>query len=264
LALLNADRPLVVPSAWDPGLARVLERAGARAIGIQLDDIAWSLGHSSWTSAPDEVVTACVRTCRAVVDAPVIADLSTASGSSIVGGSHDPTNVLRLLIAGGVAGVTVAGDAMADGRVARESLLRSVTRGASARLYVEARVDPPVIDTQAGRRKHQRQYNEMLRLARACAAAGAEGLLVSGCYASHAACLTRDVAIPVSIDVSYGWAAPVQVLARAGVRSVRLGHGPLRAALALMEGVVAEVLERGSYDLMNRQISRAADAWRLA
>jgi 2-methylisocitrate lyase-like PEP mutase family enzyme len=263
-ALLNGDRPVVVPSAWEPGVARLCERAGARAIGIQLDDIVWSLGYVSWTSAPDEVVTACVRTCLAVIDAPVIADLSTASESSIVGELFGLANVLRLLIAGGVAGVTIAGDAMVDGRIPREGLLGSVTRSAGARLYVEARVDPAVTDTDAGGRKHQRQYDEMLRLARACAAAGADGVLVSGCYASHAIRLVRDLAIPVSIDVSHGWAAPVQVFAAAGVRSVRLGHGPLRAASGLMDAIIAEVLERGSYDLMNRHLSRATRTWRLA
>jgi 2-methylisocitrate lyase-like PEP mutase family enzyme len=263
VALLDGV-PLVVPSAWDPGSARLLERAGARAIGIQLDDIGWSLGHASWTSAPDEVVAACVRTCRTVIHVPVIADLSTASESSIVGEPHGLANVLRLLIAGGVAGVTVAGDAMVDGRIPRENLLASVTRSAGARLYVEARVDPPVIDIEAGGRSQQRQYNEMLQLARACAAAGAEGALVSGCYAAEAVRLVRDVPLPVSIDVSQGWAAPVHVFARAGVRSVRLGHGPLRAALGLMKGVVAEALERGSYDLMNRHMSRSAGARRPA
>jgi 2-methylisocitrate lyase-like PEP mutase family enzyme len=264
VALLDGEVPLVVPSAWDPGSARLLERAGARAIGIQLEDIAWSLGHASWTSAPDEVVAACVRTCRAVIDVPVIADLSTASESGVVGEPHGLANVLRLLIDGGVAGVTVAGDAMVDGRIPRENLLGSFTRDAGARLFVEARVDPVVIDTDAGGRKHQRQYNEMLRLARACAAAGAEGVLVSGCYASHAVRLVRHVPVPVSVDVSHGWAAPVQVFASAGVRSVRLGHGPLRAALGLMKGVVAEALERGSYDLMNRHMSRGAGARRPA
>jgi len=264
LALLDGEAPLVVPSAWDPGSARLLERAGARAIGIQLDDLVWSLGHASWTSAPDEVVTACVRTCRAVIDVPVMADLSTASESSIVGEPPDLTNLLRLLIAGGVAGITVAGEAMVDGRIPHENLLGCITRDASTRLFVEARVDPAVIDTDAGGRKHQTQYTEMLRLGRACAAAGAQGVLVSGCYASHAVRLVRDVPIPVSIDVSHGWAAPVQVFARAGVRSVRLGHGPLQAALGLMKGVVAEALERGSYDLMNRHMSRAAGARRPA
>lgn len=264
VALLDGEVPLVVPSAWDPGSARLLKRAGARAIGIQLEDVVWSLGHASWTSAPDEVVTACVRTCRTVIDVPVIADLSTASDSSIVAEPRELANVLRLLIDGGVAGITVAGEAMVDGRIPRENLLGSVTRSGGARLYVEARVDPAGIDSDGGVRSQQRQYNEMTRLARACAAAGAEGLLVSGCYASHAVRLVRDLAIPVSIDVSHGWAAPVHVFAKAGVRSVRLGHGPLRAAVGLMEGVVAEALEHGSYDLLNRHISRSGGARRLA
>jgi 2-methylisocitrate lyase-like PEP mutase family enzyme len=263
-ALLDGEVALVVPSAWDPGSARLLERAGARAIGIRLDDIAWSLGHASWTSAPDEVVTACARTCRAVIDLPVIADLSAASETNVVGEPHGLADVLCSLIAGGVAGVTVVGDAIVDGRVPRENLVGSVTRSAGARLYVEARVDPAVIDSDAGGGKHQAQYTEMLRLGRACAAAGAQGVLVSGRYASHAVRLARDLAIPVSIDVSHGWAAPVHVFASAGVRSVRLGHGPLRAALGLMEGVVAEALERGSYDLMNRHMARGPGTRRLA
>jgi 2-methylisocitrate lyase-like PEP mutase family enzyme len=104
----------------------------------------------------------------------------------------------------------------------------------------------------------------MLRLAQACAAAGADGVLLSARFASDAVRLVRDVSMPVSVDVGEGWAAPVQMFASAGVHCVRLGRGPLRAALEFVTRVVVEAQERGSYDLMSRHISATAGASRLA
>jgi 2-methylisocitrate lyase-like PEP mutase family enzyme len=254
VALLARERSLVLPSAWDAGSARLLERAGARAIAIQLDDIAWSLGHDSWASAPDDVVAACARICRAVGDVPVTIDLSTASGSAGLGAPRDATHLLRALIAAGIAGVTASGSAIVGGSAQSNALLASRDARAGIRLFIEARVDPPTVDPDA-RRHRTGRYDEMLGLARACMAAGADGVLLSGAYAAEAVRLVRDVSVPVSVDVGDGWAPPVQIFASAGVRSVRLGRGPLQAASALVQRVATEVLERGTYDLMSRHVA---------
>jgi 2-methylisocitrate lyase-like PEP mutase family enzyme len=263
-ALLNGKRPLVLPSAWDAGSAQLLARAGALAIAIQFDDVAWSLGYATWTNAPDEVVAACARICRAVLDLPVTVSLGSMSASDGFGGSCDPPHLFSALIAAGIAGVTASADAKVDGGIRCIRLLRSLALHARTRLFVEARLDPHLIEAEVGGRSRRGEYEEMLRLSQACAAAGADGVLLSARSASAAVRLVRDVSMPVSIDVGDGWAAPVQMFASAGVRCVRLGGGPLRAVLKLLTRVVVEAQERGSYDLMSRYISETVTASRPA
>jgi 2-methylisocitrate lyase-like PEP mutase family enzyme len=245
VALLAAERPVIVPSAWDAGSASLLRDAGARAIAVNLNDVAWSLGHTGWASASDDVVAACSRICRSA-RVPIIVELDTPPINNRLAASYGVASLVRALIGCGIAGVTVAADATIEGRVRWIRSLRSL----SDRPFIEARVDPPVAQA-CGRRE---QYDAMLRFAQACVDAGADGVLVSARQVVDVSRLVRGVSVPVSVDVGDGWAPPVQMFQRVGVRSVRLGRGALRAALGMVRSVVREALERGSYDLMNRHL----------
>jgi 2-methylisocitrate lyase-like PEP mutase family enzyme len=247
-ALLAAEQPLVLPSAWDAGSARLLERAGAKAIAVHLDDVAWSLGHETWTSAPDDLTAACSRICRAAAGVPITVDLGAIVSTSRFA-SYSATPLVRVLLASGVAALTVSADATLDAQMQSIRALRSLRARDGSQFFIEARVSRRTLGARGG------SYDVMLGLARACVAAGADGVLVSGSGAADVVRLAREISTPVSVDVGDGWAPPVRLFARAGVRCVRLGRGVLRASLGVIQTVVREALDRGSYDLMSRHMA---------
>ena len=67
--------PLVLVNAWDAASARIVERAGATAIGTTSAGMAWSLGYADGECLPaSELLPACARICR-VSGVPVSVDI---------------------------------------------------------------------------------------------------------------------------------------------------------------------------------------------
>src|SRR5581483_265673 len=67
--------PLVLANAWDVASARIVERAGARAIATSSAAVCWALGYRDGQEIPrDEMLGWVGRIVRAV-DLPLTADL---------------------------------------------------------------------------------------------------------------------------------------------------------------------------------------------
>ena len=63
---LHAQRPLVLPNAWDAASARVIEAAGAPAIATTSAGIAYSLGYADGQRiSRDEMLSVVARIARA-------------------------------------------------------------------------------------------------------------------------------------------------------------------------------------------------------
>lgn len=243
--LQRGSRPLVVPHAWDAGSARVLERAGAAVIGVAAADVAWSLGSDRAEQLVlDELLGVCARICRSIA-VPATLDLRETHGAA-----DEPRALVEALDGFGMAGITLPD---APGRdVARYvAAYRAAACRAGARLFVEAHIEAPAASAPT-RADRAARYADVARRARACVAAGADGVLVTGVDWAEVVSLARELPVPVGVDVSDGWAPPVHALARAGVRRVVLGRAMLRSALAALRTITVEVLDRGSYDVMSR------------
>src|SRR4030088_2661344 len=79
-------RILVLPNAWDPMSARVIEEAGARAIATTSAGVSFSVGYPDGEAMPrDEMIAAIARIAR-VVTVPVSADIES-------GFAHDAREV---------------------------------------------------------------------------------------------------------------------------------------------------------------------------
>ncbi|CAN7369542.1 isocitrate lyase/phosphoenolpyruvate mutase family protein [Variovorax sp. LjRoot84] len=243
---------LTLVNAWDAVSARVVERAGARAIGTTSAGMAWSLGHADGEQMPaGELIAACARICR-VASVPVSVDIERGFGRS----TEEVCAVVRALIDMGVVGVNIE-DGVLPGtqRLAppeilceRIDALRKTAAQMEAQLFINARTDTyfDANDDAAAR------YEDTVRRAQRYAAAGADGIFVPGMdRAEEVARFVRAVSLPVNVYAGYAGALPVDAATRAGARRVSLGCGPLQAALALLRRVAAEAFDEGRHDAMS-------------
>ena len=70
---------LLLANVWDAASARVVERAGARALATTSAGVAWAQGHRDGDRLPREVVAAAVRAIARVVRVPLSVDLEEAA-----------------------------------------------------------------------------------------------------------------------------------------------------------------------------------------
>src|SRR5262249_16176398 len=94
---------LVLPNAWDAGSARVLEKAGARAIATSSAAVAWAHGYPDGQALPLDNVVATVRAIVRVVDLPVSADIEAAYARDAAAAGATAARVIDA----GVVGINV-------------------------------------------------------------------------------------------------------------------------------------------------------------
>ncbi len=101
--LHTGPEPLVLVNAWDAVSARIVERAGATAIGTTSAGMAWSLGYADGERMPaGEMLAACARICR-VASVPVSVDIEQGFGDS----TQAVADVAGALIDRGAAGINI-------------------------------------------------------------------------------------------------------------------------------------------------------------
>ena len=232
--------PLVLVNAWDAVSARIVERAGAKAIATTSAGIAWALGYSDGERVPvSELLAATARICR-VADVPVTVDIERGFGDS----TQAVCEVVRALIDMGAAGVNIEDGTLPGTRelAPPEILCERIEalRRLDARFFINARTDTYFVanDDPAAR------YEDTLRRARLYASAGADGIFVPGMSKlEEIAGLAAAVPLPVNVYAGHTKAPSVAVLAGAGARRISLGCGPLQAALGLLDRIAAEAFD---------------------
>src|SRR5712692_8038384 len=105
------EAPLVLANAWDVASARIVERAGARAVATSSAAVCWALGYRDGQEIPLDEMLDWVGRIVSAVELPVTADLE--------GGYGDPAATAAGAWAKGAVGLnvedaTVAGLAAVD------------------------------------------------------------------------------------------------------------------------------------------------------
>lgn len=234
-ALHHAERPLVLPNAWDHASGAALHRRGFAAIGTT------SLGVAAAAGLPDGTGATRAQTLElarglARLPVPVTADVEG-------GFSDDPDEVAALareLAEAGVAGVNLE-DGRPDGTLtepARHAEKVRAAKEAAPALFVNARTDT-----------HWTGADPTVRAAlRRCAvyvAAGADGVFVPGVTAEDdVAALAAEAGAPLNVLYAPG-TLPVDRLAELGVSRVSTGSLLFRAALARAVEAAAALTEPG-------------------
>lgn len=259
---LHAEpRPLVLANAWDAASVRIVEEAGAQAIGTTSAGMAWTQGYSDGEQMPiHELLDGCQRICR-TASTPVSVDIERGYGSD----AKDTGGLVGALMQLGVVGINIEDGTDPDTHIlAHPSILarriactRDMARHHGLPLFINARIDTYVA---AGTETAER-LEETRRRALAYIDAGADGIFVPGLAdLGEIAHLARALPAPLNIYAGYPGAPSVEALQRAGARRISLGCGPMQAVMAHLARIAAEALTEGRYDTMAGHMLTTAQA----
>ena len=202
--------PLILPNAWDAGTARVVERAGFRAVATTSSGVAEALGYEDGEQTPvEEMLAAVARVARAVA-LPVTADMEAGYGL-------DDAELARRVAAAGAAGLNLEDSdhphhpalVPADRHAARIGRIKD-----AADLVLNARVD---VHLRGG------ATEEALARARAYLDAGADCVYPIGVADEATIAAFVELGAPVNILLRPG-APSIARLAELGVARISLGH----------------------------------------
>lgn len=245
LLALHSGPGFVIPNAWDPGSARILERVGFPAIATTSAGIAWACGVPDGGALDADTMLDHVARIAAAVRVPVSADLES--------GYDDVARTVERAVEAGAAGGNLE-DAGSDGLFGIEE---SVERVAAARaaapagaFVLNARTDTYLLSKDP--------FDETVERARRYVDAGADCVFVPGVVDEDT--IRRLVAaVPAPLNLVAGLASttPAPTLFSLGVKRVSLGGSIARAALSLVERAGQELLETGTLGFLDGALSYA-------
>src|SRR6187402_2786670 len=169
--LHRSNELLVLPNAWDPASAAVVQHAGAPAVATTSAGVAWACGWPDGDQLPASEMIAAVHRILRVVDLPVTVDIEE-------GCSDDPEEVARLvatLVDEGVAGINIEdGSKSPDLLVAKLQAIRAAL--GKRDLFINARTDVYLRGMASG----DAAVAEVLGRAKRYVDAGIDGMFVPG------------------------------------------------------------------------------------
>jgi len=211
-----ADRPLLLPNAWDVPSALAFSDAGYRAIGTTSFGVAASAGHPDGARSSKEATSALVRQLQ---------NLPAYVSADVEDGYHDDPDEVAEYIAGlGAAGINIE-DSTDEKLISPRAHAAKVAaiKQRSPEVFINARIDTYWLDQDA-------TVSATLKRAEAYVDAGADGIFVPGAAdPSNLRELTANIPVPVNVLVVPQLS--LAELAELGVRRVSTGSLPYRAAI---------------------------------
>lgn len=250
--LHRRELPLVLPSVWDAGTARLITNMGFAALGISSAGVSFAKGRRDGAGLLE--LEELFQNAREVVDAtplPVIGDLENGYSDDAEGVAA----VIRLAMRAGLAGCTIEdttgratepiyGIEAAAGRIAAAS---QAAHEKDSRFVVIARCDNflhGVHDIEDTIRRLRRYQEAGADIAYVCALPSIEAV--------RRVC--EAVSIPVAVLLGRGGAYSAQEVAQAGARQIALGAALARVAYGEMLRAGRD-LAAGNYDFLNRTVA---------
>jgi 2-methylisocitrate lyase-like PEP mutase family enzyme len=216
--------PLVLYNIWDPGSAKAVTHAGAKAIATSSWAVAEAAGFSDGENTPLAFAIDNLSRIVKATKLPVTVDLESGYGPK----ARDVTETVGLAIEVGAVGCNLEDSVPGSGEL--RDIVNQTARIAGARKAADAACQPFFINArtdifiQSSPAEHTvAMVNEAIKRAHAYKKAGANGLFVPGLASTPLiAKLTKSSPLPVNIMV-YGATPSVTTLAKNGV--ARVSHG---------------------------------------
>jgi 2-methylisocitrate lyase-like PEP mutase family enzyme len=254
LDLHGAERPLLMPNAWDAGSARILESLGFDALASTSSGFAASLGRRDYGVTLEEALSH-ARTLAGAVDVPVSADMEDCFAADSAGVAETIARARETGLAGcsiedwdsrerSLYGIEAAAERVAAAAAAAHDGGARFVLTARAENYL--RGNPDLGDTIARLQAYEQAGADVLY---APALDRPEDLRE----------LVAAVNRPINVLAKPG-APTVSELAALGVKRVSVGGAFAFAAYGALHDAGAELLERGTYGFTERAIegSKAA------
>lgn len=241
---------LVLPNSWDAASTLLFEQAGFEAVGTSSAGIAASMGVPDGEHLSRAEMLAVVERISHTVGVPVSADVEAGYGDS----PADVAETVRRTIDAGAVGVNLedgtddpAGPLVdVEGHAAKIRAARDAADDAGVPLVINGRTD--VFWREAG--DEADRVDRAIQRANAYADAGSDCLFVPGVTdAATIEALVDGIDGPLNVLGGPG-APPVPELGDLGVGRVSVGSGPMRATLARLREIAAELRDEGTYDGM--------------
>lgn len=218
--------PVILFNAWDPGSARAVAEAGAKAIATGSWSVAAANGYADGEDLPMDLAIANLERVVRAVELPVTLDFE---GGYAADGGGLRKNIGRVIEAGAV-GINfedrvVKGEGIYDIETQSERIaaIRGAADDHDIPLFINARTDLYLKTEPA---EHDAALlEEAVARAKAYAAAGASGFFAPGMWKeTDIRTLCKESPLPVNILVWKG-VPTARELANYGV--ARVSHGPL-------------------------------------
>lgn len=227
--------PLILFNAWDPGSAKVVAEAGAKAIATGSWSVAAAHGCGDAEDLPLDLAIANAERIVRAVDLPVTIDFE---GGYAVEVEPLAANFALVLAAGAIGcnfedRVVGAEGLHAVGvQASRVGALRRAVERAGVPAFINARTD---IFLQAKAEAHDRAAcDHALERARAYADAGASGFFVPGLADESLLARICEISpLPVN-SMMFPGMPNAKRLAELGVARISYGPGPYRQAMAAL------------------------------
>ena len=248
---LHSRRPLILPNAWDAASARLIEEAGALAIATTSAGVSWSFGHLDGQQLGREEMLQVIRNIVATVQVPVTADIESGYGT---GSAEDVAETVRQLVSIGVAGLNIEDSPGTDGhallsgdeQAERIRVARETAAAVGGDLVINARTD--VYLFQVG--KPETRFDAVVERGNLYHRSGADCVFVPGVIdADTIARLVKAISCSLNIMAMPGAPSTAQ-LGKMGVARVSVGPAITQVALAATQRAARELLERGTYGLL--------------
>ncbi|HYG48501.1 MAG TPA: isocitrate lyase/phosphoenolpyruvate mutase family protein [Allosphingosinicella sp.] len=228
-ALHRPGDPVVLFNAWDPGSAKAVAEAGAKAIATGSASVAAAHGFEDAEALPLELALANAARIASAVELPVTVDFEGAYSADPEAGA---ANIRRLAEAGAIGcnfeDQVIGGEGLhpAEAQAAR---IRSARAAVGPDFFINARTDI-FLKTRAATHAPA-AIEEALFRARAYAEAGASGFFVPGLVdLDQLARICAGSPLPVNF-MAFPGAPEAPAVAAAGV--ARISHGPFPYKLAM-------------------------------
>ncbi len=234
-ALHVKSDPVVLYNIWDPGSARAVANAGAKAIATGSAPVAMAHGFTDGQKIPRAMMLDNLRRIVEAVDLPVTSDIEGGYGV----GPADVAETAAETIRAGAVGFNfedqiVGGEGLYDiaTQSARIAAARDAVDALTPDVFINARTDiflkaKPDTHTDA-------MLAEALARAEAYAAAGASGFFAPG-LTDEAQIAALCEASPLPVNVMMFDAMPDRArLTELGVARISYGPGPWRDAMAAL------------------------------
>ena len=257
LLALHAGPGFVLPNAWDPGSARILEQVGFPAIATTSAGIAWSCGVPDGEALDRDTMLEHVGRIVAAVGVPVTADLEAGYGDT----AADVGRTVALAAEVGAVGANIE-DASDRGLLGVEE---AVDRLAAARaaapsgtFVLNARTDTYFVGPSLPGGESDDVFAQTVERASRYLDAGADCVFVPG-VVEEDTIRRLAAAIPGPLNVVAGLANTIDAptLFSLGVTRVSLGGSLARAALSLLERAGRELLDAGTLGFLDGAIGYA-------
>jgi 2-methylisocitrate lyase-like PEP mutase family enzyme len=228
--------PVILFNIWDPGSARTIEQAGAKAIATGSWSVAAANGFDDGEQVPLDLVLANLERIATSVALPVTLDFE---GGYATDAAALKANITNVIAAGGI-GINLEDRIVGGGGLhsiedqsARIEAIREAAETAGVPLYINARTD---VFLQTYPAQHdEAELQQALQRAEAYAKAGASGLFAPGLRDTNLIKKLCDAtSLPVNILVLPD-TPPTNTMAALGVARISYGASPYRLMMAALK-----------------------------